>query len=87
MLLVIDAGNTNVTFGVYDGETLRTHWRIRTEAGRTGDEYAALLRNLFAQDGLSFDQIAGIALASVVPPVTPDLLRLARQASTRNRSQ
>lgn len=79
MLLVIDAGNTNVTFGVYDGETLRTHWRIRTEAGRTEDEYAALLRNLFSQDGLNFEQIEGIALASVVPSATPDLLRLARQ--------
>jgi type III pantothenate kinase len=79
MLLVIDAGNTNVTFGVYAGEALRTHWRIRTEAGRTGDEYAALLRNLFAQENLAFEQITGIALASVVPAVTPDLIRLARQ--------
>lgn len=79
MLLVIDAGNTNVTFGVYEGETLRTHWRIRTVAGRTEDEYASLLQNLFIRDGLTFQQIDGIALASVVPASTPDLLRLARQ--------
>lgn len=79
MLLVIDAGNTNVTFGVYEGTTLRTHWRIRTEAGRTGDEYAALLSHLFSKDNLSFGQISDIALASVVPAATPDLLRLARQ--------
>lgn len=78
MLLVIDAGNTNVTFGVYAGATLRTHWRVRTEAGRTGDEYTALLQTLFAQEGLMFADIDGIALASVVPSVTPDLLRLAR---------
>jgi type III pantothenate kinase len=80
MLLVIDAGNTNVTFGVYEGASLLTHWRIRTEAGRTGDEYAALLRNLFSQDGLVFADIDAITLASVVPAATPDLLRLARRA-------
>ncbi len=78
MLLVIDAGNTNVTFGVYSGDALRTHWRIRTEAGRTGDEYAALLQNLFAQADIRFGDIDGVALASVVPAVTPDLLRLSR---------
>jgi type III pantothenate kinase len=79
MLLVIDAGNTNVTFGVYAGESLRTHWRIRTEAGRTGDEYSSLLRNLFAQEGLSFEQVESVALASVVPSATTDLLRLIRK--------
>ena len=80
MLLVIDAGNTNVTFGLYDGATLRTHWRIRTQPGRTADEYAALLHTLFSQQGLSFADVGGVALASVVPAVTPDLLRLGRKA-------
>lgn len=80
MLLVIDAGNTNVTFGLYDGETLRTHWRIRTQPGRTADEYAALLNTLFSQQGLSFGDVGGVVLASVVPAVTPDLLRLGRRA-------
>ncbi|MDQ2687469.1 MAG: type III pantothenate kinase [Armatimonadota bacterium] len=80
MLLVIDAGNTNVTFGLYEGDALRTHWRIRTQAGRTADEYAALLHTLFSHQSLAFGDVAGVALASVVPAVTPDLLRLGRQA-------
>ena len=80
MLLVIDAGNSNVTFGVYDDETLRTHWRIRTETGRTRDEYAAFLGALFAQSGLVMSEVTGIALASVVPGATPALRRLAQQA-------
>lgn len=80
MLLVIDAGNTNVTFGVYEGDTLRTHWRIRTESGRTEDEYASLLQNLFVRDSLSFEQVDGVAIASVVPAITADLLRLARES-------
>ena len=76
MLLVIDAGNSNVTFGVYDGETLRIHWRIRTETGRTADEYAAFLGSLFFQQGLPLSVIEGIVLASVVPAATPALRRL-----------
>ena len=78
MLLVIDAGNSNVTFGVYDGEPLLFRWRIRTEADRTADEYAAFLGSLFAQNGLDFGDITGIALASVVPAATPTLRRLTR---------
>ncbi len=76
MLLVIDAGNSNVTFGVYDGETLRTHWRIRTEVARTADEYAAFLGSLFFQQSLPLRVIEGIALASVVPAATPALRRM-----------
>ena len=78
MLLVIDAGNSNVTFGVYDGAALLFRWRIRTEADRTADEYAAFLGSLMAQSGLELGDITGIALASVVPAATPTLRRLAR---------
>ena len=78
MLLVIDAGNSNVTFGVYDDAALRACWRIRTETGRTHDEYAAFLGALFLQSGLAAGQIRGIALASVVPGATPALKRLCR---------
>lgn len=78
MLLAIDAGNTHVKFGLFDGDTLTQQWRMRPEPGRTADEYAALLFALFAQAGLAFSDITGIALASVVPAITPDLLRLAR---------
>ncbi|MGI4792286.1 MAG: type III pantothenate kinase [Janthinobacterium lividum] len=79
MLLVIDAGNSNVTFGVFDGAVLLTHWRIRTETGRTRDEYAAFLGSLFAQSSLAMTDVSGIALASVVPGATPALRRLAQQ--------
>ncbi len=78
MLLVVDAGNSNVTFGVYDGARLLARWRIRTEAERTSDEYAAFLGALFTQAGLPFEEISGIALASVVPAATPALRRLTR---------
>lgn len=78
MLLVIDAGNSNVTFGVYDGAALLHRWRIRTEADRTTDEYAAFLGALFSPAGLRFEDVTGVALASVVPAATPALRRLCR---------
>ena len=80
MILAVDAGNSNVTFGVYAGETLVTHWRIRTETGRTQDEYAAFLGALFAQSELKMADVTGAALASVVPGATPALKRLAQSA-------
>ncbi len=67
MLLAIDAGNTNVVFAVIDGESVKTCWRIRSDSARTADEYAALLRQLFEQDGFSFQQITDVILSSVVP--------------------
>jgi type III pantothenate kinase len=79
MLLAIDAGNTNVTFALYQERTRQADWRIRTRPGRTSDEFAALLSNLFAQRRVTFDQIDGCVLSSVVPPATPDLLRLCRE--------
>ena len=80
MLLVMDAGNSNVTFGVYDGARLLRHWRIRTETGRTHDEYAAFLGALLPQSGLAMADVTGAALASVVPGATPALKRLAAAA-------
>jgi type III pantothenate kinase len=68
MLLVIDAGNTNTSLGVYDGTHLVAHWRLTTDRSRTVDEYGVLSRNLFELAGLDFKAIDGVAIASVVPP-------------------
>jgi type III pantothenate kinase len=62
MLLAIDVGNTQTVFGLYDGESLGGHYRIATEAQRTGDELGALLA-----DFLDFGTLDGIALSSTVP--------------------
>jgi type III pantothenate kinase len=54
MLLAVDIGNTNIVFGVFDGATLLTHFRIETRKARTEDEYAALLHSMFTLSGLPF---------------------------------
>lgn len=70
MLLTIDIGNTNITFGLYDGETPGPRWRIATVHERMADEYGLQMLGLFTHEGIDVGQIRGIALASVVPPLT-----------------
>ncbi|HEX9922918.1 MAG TPA: type III pantothenate kinase, partial [Anaerolineae bacterium] len=71
MLLTIDIGNTNITFGVFnDSEALEYHWRIKTDRERLADEYGIMMLGLMRHEGLNFDQIRGVAMASVVPPLT-----------------
>jgi type III pantothenate kinase len=78
-LLTIDAGNSNTVLGVHEGAELRVHWRLTTRREQTADEYGILVRNLFAASGLDPRHVLGVALASVVPPLTPVLMMLARQ--------
>jgi type III pantothenate kinase len=79
LLLTIDAGNTNTVLGVHQGAELIAHWRLTTRREQTADEYGILVRNLFSASGLDPQKIAGVALASVVPPLTSVLVALSRQ--------
>ncbi len=69
MLLAVDIGNTNVTFGVFEGEKLLATWRIATNVNQMADEYAALLLNLLHHQGLETSDIKEIAFCGVVPPL------------------
>jgi len=73
LLLAIDAGNTNVVMGLYDGERLVADWRITTPATWTGDEVAIMLNDLFELRGLSVEGVSGVIIGSVVPNLTPAL--------------
>ena len=77
MLLVIDAGNTNTSLGVFHDAELVAHWRLTTSRARTVDEYGVHARNLFELAGLDFKAIDAIAIASVVPPLNFTLKRMA----------
>lgn len=70
MLLVVDIGNTNVVFGVYDGAVLKAHWRLATDAKTTADEYGILFTNLLASMGILPAQTTGAIISSVVPTLT-----------------
>jgi type III pantothenate kinase len=70
MLLAIDVGNTNVTFGVFNGESLHATGRIATVHDRMADEYGILLLELLRHRGTDPGGIKGVAIASVVPALT-----------------
>ncbi len=78
LLLTIDAGNTNTVLGVHDGARLLTHWRLSTRRDQTADEYGIFVRNLFLASNVDPRAVSGVALASVVPPLTPVLVALSR---------
>ncbi|AZI37976.1 type III pantothenate kinase [Caenibius tardaugens NBRC 16725] len=67
MLLVIDAGNTNVVFALFEGQELRTRWRIATDPRRTADEYAVWLVQLMAIQGIERSAVEEIIISTVVP--------------------
>jgi type III pantothenate kinase len=69
MLLAVDVGNTQTVFGLYDGDRLAEHWRVSTEAERTGDELGVLVGRLLELRDVGFEEIGGVCLASTVPPL------------------
>jgi len=79
MLLAIDIGNTETTLGVFEGEELRATWHLATAIHRMADEYATLMLDLLHHKGLDASDIKGIALCSVVPPLTATFERLSQQ--------
>jgi len=77
MLLVVDVGNTESVFGVYDGEELLARWRVSTEASKTADEHAALFRTLLNSAGIDFRDIDAVCMSCVVPPMQGELEEMA----------
>ena len=69
-LLAVDLGNTNVTIGAFEDANLAATWRVSTDRHRTRDEYEWLLSGLLSGKGLDAANIDGVAMCSVVPPVT-----------------
>jgi type III pantothenate kinase len=71
MLLAVEVGNTNTTFGLFaDDGALVTSYRLSTERERMPDEWFAMLAALLASDRHSLDEVDGVIISSVVPSVT-----------------
>ena len=79
MLLTIDVGNTNLTLGLYQGESLGAHWRLATVHDRMPDEYGLQFLGLLEHAGCPPADLTGICLASVVPPLTGKVVEACQQ--------
>ncbi len=74
MLLVVDVGNTNITYGVYDGEELISTFRMMSKTPRTSDEYGITIREMLFINGIKDGDIDGCIVSSVVPNIMHSLM-------------
>lgn len=74
MLLVVDIGNTNILVGLFDGKRWANSWRLTSRQEMTADEVVVLLSGL-----LGPDRVDGGIVASVVPPLTHQVLEAIRR--------
>ncbi len=74
MLLTLDIGNTEITLGLFQGESLAGRWRVTTNPDRTPDEWSVAIGAFFNHSGLSPSQVRASCLASVAPAVTQSVL-------------
>jgi type III pantothenate kinase len=65
MLLAVDVGNTQTVLGTYADGQMSEHWRIATEAQRSGDELGALYKSF-----LDLGTVSGMCIASTVPQLS-----------------
>lgn len=79
MLVVMDVGNTHIVLGIYQGDRLLSHWRVQTNRHATEDEYGMLIQSLFDHAGVGREKISGVAISSVVPPLTYVLKKLSEK--------
>ncbi|MNO25068.1 Type III pantothenate kinase [compost metagenome] len=76
MMLAVDIGNTNIVLGVYRGRELLHHFRLSTARQSTADEYGVLIHNLFHMSNISFKDVEGVIISSVVPPLVQVIVEM-----------
>lgn len=77
MLLAIDAGNTNITLGIFEDDMLLMHWRLTSNVQRTTDEYGLDVRHLCDAFQIDRKHLKAIVIVSVVPALNLTLMRMA----------
>ena len=78
-LLAIDVGNTQTVVGLFEGEDLLSSWRLGSVARRTTDELAILMEGLFRLGEHQMSDVGRVVIASVVPPLGPNLEDMAKR--------
>jgi type III pantothenate kinase len=79
MLLTADVGNTQTVFGLWEGDRLAEHWRVATEAERTGDEIGALVGRLLELRERGFEDVTAVCLSTTVPRLVRAYTELAER--------
>jgi type III pantothenate kinase len=78
VLLLVDAGNTNVKFGISADDRLIARWRVATTRTSMPDEWWVLLNTLARDDRVDLSALHGAVVSSSVPQVTPWITAMIR---------
>jgi type III pantothenate kinase len=84
MLLTIDVGNTNIVYGLFQGDHLVHQFRVESARGRTADEYSVQLLALCDMHGVDAGGVSAAIIACVVPSLTEPMVELVRRAFGRD---
>ena len=79
MILTIDVGNTNIVFAFYKDSKVHSCFRHSTKYNKTEDEYAVFLLKLMEKSEINSNDIAGVIIASVVPQINNDLIKMCKK--------
>jgi type III pantothenate kinase len=69
LILAIDVGNSNIAFGLFNHQ-LVNHWRVKTDARQTSDEYAVLFSAVLRNSQIDLGIIDQVIVSSVVPQLS-----------------
>ena len=67
MVLCIDIGNTNIKYGLFEGDELKVSFRVATDLNRTSDQYGTAIIDMLAVQNIYAADIDGAIISSVVP--------------------
>ncbi len=84
MILALNIGNTNITIGAIQGQTIVFQARLRTDVTKTSDEYAIDLKMLLSIRDIPTSQIEGAIVSSVVPQVLNAMKTALRKLFSKN---
>src|SRR6202022_502688 len=74
-MLALGLGNTNLTFGLFEGDQLRHDWRLSPRRDSVPDELGLLMVQLIRQEGIDPKSVEAVVVASVVPPLNSSLVQ------------
>ncbi len=79
LLLAIDAGNSNITFGVFKDDAILHQWRIQSNSEKTSDEYGVELEAILSHFHLHRKVFRDVILSSVVPELIHQISAMSRR--------
>ncbi len=81
MILAFDIGNSSIGCAVFDGDDMRTRWRMDTDAGLASTAYSTCLGNALERAGIAATELEGAIASSVVRGLTKVMDRAVRSVA------